>query len=71
MLLDSNIGLRNFTDIVKAEMSVGPFFKIQFNPIHQITDPIQSNPLFILSAKTPSDVSEFDSCLQLMLHVDS
>jgi len=44
MLLDSNIGLRNFTDIVKAEMSVGPFFKIQFNPIHQITDPIQSNP---------------------------
>jgi len=27
-----------------AEMSVGPFFKIQSNPIHQITDPIQSNP---------------------------
>ena len=26
------------------EMSVGPFFKIQSNPIHQITDPIQSTP---------------------------
>ena len=27
-----------------TDMYVGPFFKIQSNPIHQITDPIQSNP---------------------------
>jgi len=35
-------------DVVKhlsaAEMYVGPFFKIQSNPIHLITDPIQSKP---------------------------
>jgi len=35
---------------------MGPFFKIQSNPIHQVTDPIQSNALFILSAKNPSNM---------------
>jgi len=66
-------------------MSVGPFFKIQSNPIQQITDPIQSTIIVSISTHIQSNqstvhsvgentieyVSEFDSFLQFMLHVDS
>ena len=57
---------------VGPEMSMGPFFYIQSNPIHQLTDPIQSNPVFILSAKSSSNMfRNLISFVQLTLHVDS
>jgi len=56
-------------------MSVGPFFKIQSNPIHHNCEhfdlhPIQST-VYSVGENTLKYVSEFESFLQLMLHVDS